>query len=114
MTVFEKVLNTLECLNLPIVRSHYKGEAPSYIIFSTIAEKDHCITDNEAEGESYKFKLNYWLDGNEQDLSRQIIKRMKQAGFHRNYCMDTFDDNFYGYVMEFEGVLWNHELEEDV
>ena len=113
MTIFEKIFNTLEPLNIPVVRSFYKGTAKSYIIVSVYNDSEGFVTDDDSEGEIYHFKMTYWREGNEIDLTRQIKKLMKEAQFRRMYVMDTFYDDTFGTIFDYQGVLWNHELEEE-
>ena len=112
MTIFEKVLDALEDLNIPIVRSFYKGNALSYCIFTTINDKDNFIADDTSEAETTRFSITFWNDGSQKDLTRAIKNRLKEAGFIFLDGRDNYDDGFYGFIMEFEGTLWNHELEE--
>ena len=111
MTLFERIYEALEPLNIPLVRSFYKGDEKQYVIFSLIRDEETFVYDNENDAETYKFKLNYWFDPSCEDLTKQIQKLMKKAGFHRVYSMDNFDDGYFGTVMEFEYLMWKHEIE---
>lgn len=113
MTIFEKISNTLESLNIPVVRSFYKGTQPSYIIVSIYNDSEAFLVDDDSEGELYQIKMTYWRECNEVDLTRKIKKLLKEAGFIRNYVADTFEDDSFGVIFDYKAVLWNHELNED-
>lgn len=113
MTIFERVLDALEDLDIPVVRLFYKGNALSYCIFTTINDGDSFIADNENEAETTQFSLTFWNDGSQEDLTRKIKNRLKKAGFIYLDGRDNYDDGFYGFIMEFEGTLWNHELDDE-
>lgn len=111
MTLFEKVYTALEPLEIPVVRSFYKGSAKQYAIFSIYAESDFMVFDNENQAELYKFKVTYWREPNEKDNSQAIKKMIKEAGFRFMYSEDIFDDGYFGTVLDFQGVLTLEELE---
>lgn len=113
MTAFEKVLDTLESLGIPIVRNKYNGQERSYIIFTTIDEAETFTTDNESEGELTYFAITYWNDGTQPDLTRKIKNAMKANGFRTIGNRDNFDEGFHGVILEYQILLWNHELDEE-
>lgn len=110
MTLFEKVYNKLEPLNIPIVRGFYKGNAKSYCIVSVYTETDFNVFDNENEAELYKFKITHWHEPNEEDQANTIKKLMKEAGFRFIYSADLYDDGYFGKALDFQGVLTLEEL----
>jgi len=110
--VFEKVYDALEPLGIPVVRSFYKGEAKSYVIVSVYDEKPFNVFDNSADDHLFNFKVTYWRDAHEKDLSFKILKLLKENKFNFIYSADLFDEGYYGKALDFQKVISIKELEE--
>lgn len=105
MTAYEKVIQSLKPLDIPVVRSIYKGDSPSYCIISIYKQIEFNTFDNVAENELAMLKVTYWRALKEKDLTSIIKFLLQGSGFRFMYKTDLIDGEMSGSALDFQVLL---------
>ncbi|MBZ9535945.1 hypothetical protein KGR20_17315 [Cytobacillus oceanisediminis] len=105
MTAYEKIIQLLKPLDIPVVRSIYKGDSQSYCIISVYKQIEFNTFDNVAKNELAMLKVTYWRTPKEKDLTSTIKFLLQGSGFRFMYKTNLIDGEMIGNALDFQVLL---------
>ena len=91
------IKNTLESLNVPVSFQKHTESSDTYITFFSYDERGEVWADNAEIQTGYYVQVDVWSKTDYTKLVEDVIIKMKDTGFKRNYATDLYesDTNIY-------------------
>ena len=91
MSLNKDILTALSPLNIPVAFQTYSGKSDTYITFFTYLEKSELHADDEEEIGGNYIQIDLWSKEDYTELTYEIHKYMKQAGFIKLNFYDLYE-----------------------
>ena len=111
MNIKKEVLSTLKGLSCPVYyATNHDSEDDTYVIFYILNEKSNEFLDNEEASIKYKIHVQIISNTDYDDISDDIMAKMKANNFRRLYSAENFDSetNFYSKSIQFEYIHYTY------
>src|SRR5699024_9923575 len=90
MSLNNYILETLSDVGVPVEFEEYTGEEHTYIRFFYLPKNQFSSNDDE-QYTTHFVQVDVFSPGNLINLSKDVKKKMKQAGFRKNYEVDKYE-----------------------
>lgn len=96
------IIDALTPIGVPVAYQDYTGGESSYIRFLHLPQVDSSTDDDEQYTTRY-VQVDYFTPGNPSNVAREILSRMKSAGFKKNFEHETYeqDTKVYHHISRF-------------
>lgn len=86
------ILDTLKDIGAPVAFEEYTGKEPTYVRFFYLPQIQFSSDDDERYTTHF-VQVDIFSPGNLINLSNNVKRKMKQAGFRKNYEVDKYEED---------------------
>lgn len=92
-TLNSLIISTLSPLGVPVAFARYNNTADTYIVFTEYNQASRMNADDDELITKHFFQVDVFSKGNYLQLTQDVKRLMKQAGFGRMFESETYDDD---------------------
>ena len=88
-----KLSDVLKPTGVPVSKLKYTGNATTYITYFIYNEQGEAFAENVEKDTSYFVQVDIWTKDEFEDLYKQVLSLMTNAGYYRNYAHELYEND---------------------